>query len=180
MSSALCVQLAWAKRSGWLEAVISGPGRPVTGVGRTRGRLPANWAQRMALQQAQAPADSVKIPKKRGPKPGSKVALFLKTDTVDSGWMRSYHLMSCHVTCTFKAFVVSSFLNALMVIIYVFIGRENHVWYQIQSPHLPPPVPQSLTPALCLWTTPPSPSLHYRLPQVRSIHIPGLYTHYNY
>lgn len=79
VSFALCVQLAWAKRSGWLEAVISGPGRPVTGVGRTRGRLPANWAQRMALQQAQAPADSVKIPKKRGPKPGSKVALFLKT-----------------------------------------------------------------------------------------------------
>ncbi|XP_075907088.1 polycomb protein SCMH1 isoform X1 [Nelusetta ayraudi] len=66
-------KLAWAKRSGWLEAVISGPGRPVTGLGRTRGRLPANWTQRaLALQPTQTPAEPIKIPKKRGPKPGSK------------------------------------------------------------------------------------------------------------
>ncbi|XP_062322198.1 polycomb protein SCMH1-like [Osmerus eperlanus] len=44
-----------------------GPGRPVS---RPRGRLPANWPERMALQQAQA--EPIKIPKKRGPKPGSK------------------------------------------------------------------------------------------------------------
>ena len=67
-------QLGWAKRAGWLEDAMAGPGRPVTGPGRTRGRLPANWAQRIALQQAQTQAEEpVKIPKKRGPKPGSKV-----------------------------------------------------------------------------------------------------------
>lgn len=52
---------------------MAGPGRPVTGPGRTRGRVPANWAQRIALHQA--PEEPVKIPKKRGPKPGSKVAI---------------------------------------------------------------------------------------------------------
>ncbi|XP_076008866.1 polycomb protein SCMH1 isoform X1 [Genypterus blacodes] len=67
-------QLGWAKRAAWLEGAMAGPGRPVTGPGRPRGRLPANWTQRMALQQAQAQAESaaIKIPKKRGPKPGSK------------------------------------------------------------------------------------------------------------
>ncbi|XP_078143245.1 polycomb protein SCMH1 isoform X1 [Centroberyx gerrardi] len=65
-------QLGWAKRTGWLEGAMAGPGRPVTGPGRPKGRLPANWAQRMALQQAQNQAEPIKIPKKRGPKPGSK------------------------------------------------------------------------------------------------------------
>ncbi|XP_038568384.1 polycomb protein SCMH1-like [Micropterus salmoides] len=79
-------KLGWAKRAGWLEDAmagpgrpvtgpgrpVTGPGRPVTGPGRTRGRLPANWAQRIALQQAQTQAEPIKIPKKRGPKPGSK------------------------------------------------------------------------------------------------------------
>lgn len=46
------------------------------------------------------------------------------------------------------------------------------MWYLIQSPRLPPPALQSLTPVLCLWTMPPSPTLHYRLPQVRKIHSP--------
>ncbi|KAM6968024.1 polycomb protein SCMH1 [Aplochiton taeniatus] len=68
-------KMGWAKRAGWLEGALAGPGRPA--LGRPRGRLPANWAQRMALQQAQAQAQAqaqqpVKIPKKRGPKPGSK------------------------------------------------------------------------------------------------------------
>ena len=53
--------------------VVVGPGRPL-GPGRPRGRLPANWAQRVALQQNQNLPEPVKIPKKRGPKPGSKVA----------------------------------------------------------------------------------------------------------
>ncbi|KAK7938421.1 hypothetical protein WMY93_001747 [Mugilogobius chulae] len=55
------------QRAAWFEEVMAGPGRPV-GPGRPRGRLPTNWAQRIALQQALA----VRIPKKRGPKPGSK------------------------------------------------------------------------------------------------------------
>lgn len=59
-------QLGWVKRATWLEAVIAGPGRP-------RGRLPNNWVQRIAVQQAQASGELIKIPKKRGPKPGSKV-----------------------------------------------------------------------------------------------------------
>uniref|UniRef100_A0A3P9IX38 Scm polycomb group protein homolog 1 n=1 Tax=Oryzias latipes TaxID=8090 RepID=A0A3P9IX38_ORYLA len=63
-------KMGWAKRAGWLEQATAGPGRPVTGLGRTRGRLPANWVQRIALQQAQS--EPIKIPKKRGPKPGSK------------------------------------------------------------------------------------------------------------
>lgn len=61
-------QLGWVKRASWLEAVMAGPGRP-------RGRLPTNWVQRIAVQQAQASGKPIKIPKKRGPKPGSKVRL---------------------------------------------------------------------------------------------------------
>ncbi|XP_030637736.1 polycomb protein SCMH1 [Chanos chanos] len=60
-------KLGWAKRAAWLEGGVAGPGRPIT---RPRGRLPANWAQRAGVQQNQA--EPVKIPKKRGPKPGSK------------------------------------------------------------------------------------------------------------
>lgn len=56
--------------------------------------------------------------------------------------------------------------------ICVFAYRENHEWYLIQSPRLPPAVPQSLTPALCPWTMLPSLILHYRLPQVHSVHRP--------
>ncbi|KAG7251280.1 hypothetical protein CRUP_004401, partial [Coryphaenoides rupestris] len=65
-------KMGWARRAGWLEGSMVGPGRPVVGPGRPRGRLPANWAQRVALQQAQNLPEPVKIPKKRGPKPGSK------------------------------------------------------------------------------------------------------------
>ncbi|XP_015230518.1 PREDICTED: polycomb protein SCMH1 isoform X2 [Cyprinodon variegatus] len=63
-------KLGWGKRDGWFGEALTGPGRPVTGPGRTRGRFLASWAQRIALQEAQA--ESIKIPKKRGPKPGSK------------------------------------------------------------------------------------------------------------
>ncbi|XP_056879227.1 polycomb protein SCMH1 isoform X3 [Takifugu flavidus] len=58
-------KLSWGKRAGWLEAVIAGPGRP-------RGRLPTNWVQRIAAQQAPASGEHIRIPKKRGPKPGRK------------------------------------------------------------------------------------------------------------
>lgn len=54
-------KLGWAKRTAWLEGAIAGPGRP-------RGRLPANWAQKVQQDQTVP----IKIPKKRGPKPGSK------------------------------------------------------------------------------------------------------------
>ncbi|XP_061112524.1 polycomb protein SCMH1 isoform X2 [Conger conger] len=60
-------KLSWTKRTAWLEGAISGPGRPVT---RPRGRLPASWAQRAGAPPPQG--EPVKIPKKRGPKPGSK------------------------------------------------------------------------------------------------------------
>lgn len=63
-------KLSWTKRAAWVQDVLAGPGRSV-GPGRPRGR-PANWAQRIALQQAHSQALAVKIPKKRGPKPGSK------------------------------------------------------------------------------------------------------------
>lgn len=65
-------RIGWARRTGWLEDVMAGPGRPVVGLGRPRGRIPTNWAQRIALQQTHSSAELVKIPKKRGPKPGSK------------------------------------------------------------------------------------------------------------
>ncbi|XP_051921056.1 polycomb protein SCMH1-like isoform X2 [Hippocampus zosterae] len=63
-------KLGWVKRASFLPEATAGPGRPTTAPGRPRGRVPVNWAQRLALPQIQdAP---VKIPKKRGPKPGSK------------------------------------------------------------------------------------------------------------
>ncbi|XP_024917114.1 polycomb protein SCMH1 [Cynoglossus semilaevis] len=62
-------KMAWKKRAGWLEDSIAVPGRSVAGPGRTRGRLPTNSAQRLGQQALTQPT---KIPKKRGPKPGSK------------------------------------------------------------------------------------------------------------
>ncbi|XP_057691206.1 polycomb protein SCMH1-like [Corythoichthys intestinalis] len=61
-------KLSWVKRADFLPDAM--PGRPTAGPGRPRGRLPGNWAQRIALPQTQDMP--VKIPKKRGPKPGSK------------------------------------------------------------------------------------------------------------
>ncbi|XP_053737568.1 polycomb protein SCMH1-like isoform X1 [Synchiropus splendidus] len=64
-------KLGWAKRAGWLEATMTGPGRPP--IGRPRGRLPNNWAKNLVLQGAENKGNQpIKIPKKRGPKPGSK------------------------------------------------------------------------------------------------------------
>lgn len=56
----------------------------------------------------------------------------------------------------------------------LFAPRENHVWFPIRSPPHPPAAPQSPTPAPCLSTMPPSPSLHYRRPQVGTTG-PGVY-----
>ncbi|KTF77839.1 hypothetical protein cypCar_00027221, partial [Cyprinus carpio] len=58
-------KLSWAKRTAWLEETIGGPGRPIS---KPRGKLPASWSQKVQ----QSPTDPIKIPKKRGPKPGSK------------------------------------------------------------------------------------------------------------
>ncbi|KTG35500.1 hypothetical protein cypCar_00001378, partial [Cyprinus carpio] len=58
-------KLSWAKRTAWLEGTIGGPGRPIS---KPRGKLPANWPPKVQ----QNPTDPIKIPKKRGPKPGSK------------------------------------------------------------------------------------------------------------
>ncbi|XP_056126809.1 polycomb protein SCMH1 isoform X1 [Rhinichthys klamathensis goyatoka] len=58
-------KLSWAKRTAWLEGAIGGPGRPIS---KPRGKLPASWAQKVQ----QNPTEPIKIPKKRGPKPGSK------------------------------------------------------------------------------------------------------------
>ncbi|XP_061919937.1 polycomb protein SCMH1-like isoform X1 [Entelurus aequoreus] len=63
-------KLSWVKKADWLKDAMAGPGRPAAGPGRPRGRLPDNWAQRIALQQPQS--TPIKIPQKRGPKPGSK------------------------------------------------------------------------------------------------------------
>uniref|UniRef100_A0A672PNJ1 Scm polycomb group protein homolog 1 n=1 Tax=Sinocyclocheilus grahami TaxID=75366 RepID=A0A672PNJ1_SINGR len=49
----------------WLEGTIGGPGRPIS---KPRGKLPASWSQKVQRN----PTDPIKIPKKRGPKPGSK------------------------------------------------------------------------------------------------------------
>lgn len=71
---------------------MAGPGRPATVPGRTRGRLPANWAQRIALQQAQTQSEPIKIPKKRGPKPGSKVGVRnLPSDTDTTQPQKGFH-----------------------------------------------------------------------------------------
>uniref|UniRef100_W5M592 Scm polycomb group protein homolog 1 n=1 Tax=Lepisosteus oculatus TaxID=7918 RepID=W5M592_LEPOC len=67
-------RVGWVKRAAWLEGTMTG--RPLI---RPRGRLPANWGQRGVTAGVQHnPAGSlkalepIKIPKKRGPKPGSK------------------------------------------------------------------------------------------------------------
>ncbi|XP_077455410.1 polycomb protein SCMH1 isoform X1 [Stigmatopora argus] len=61
-------KLSWVKRANFLPDTMTG--RPTAGPGRPRGRLPGNWAQKVAMPQT--PDMALKIPKKRGPKPGSK------------------------------------------------------------------------------------------------------------
>ncbi|XP_063055149.1 polycomb protein SCMH1-like isoform X2 [Engraulis encrasicolus] len=63
------VHLGWAKRAAWLEGVVGGPGRPP---GRPGPGRPKGWTRVNQNQQQAGPDKPVKIPKKRGPKPGSK------------------------------------------------------------------------------------------------------------
>ncbi|XP_062847443.1 polycomb protein SCMH1-like isoform X2 [Trichomycterus rosablanca] len=55
-------RLSWAKQATWLEGTMADTEKP-------RGRMSANWAQTVNQQSQVEP---IKIPKKRGPKPGSK------------------------------------------------------------------------------------------------------------
>lgn len=50
---------------------------------------------------------------------------------------------------------------------FVYLYRENRECSLIQCQHLPPAALQSLTPVLYHKIMPPSPTLHFRLPQVK-------------
>ncbi|KAM9488703.1 polycomb protein SCMH1-like isoform 2-T4 [Clarias gariepinus] len=55
-------KMGWVKHAAWLEGAMAGPGRP-------RGRVSANWTQKLHQHNE---IETIKIPKKRGPKPGTK------------------------------------------------------------------------------------------------------------
>ncbi|XP_058242665.1 polycomb protein SCMH1-like isoform X2 [Hemibagrus wyckioides] len=65
-------KLGWVKHAAWLEGAMAGPGRP-------RGRMSANWTQKLHQQNE---IDTIKIPKKRGPKPGTKRKQRVASDPV--------------------------------------------------------------------------------------------------
>ncbi|KAL6109776.1 scmh1 [Pungitius sinensis] len=110
-------QLNWAKRAGWLQDAMAGPGRPGAGPGRTRGRLPANWAHGLALQQTQA--EPIKIPKKRGPKPGSKRKPRLAPNPVATSPSSSTPEPDTSTVPTDNATIPSSALQAPTVCVYL-------------------------------------------------------------
>jgi len=127
-------QMGWARRAGWLEGSVAGPGRPVVGPGRPRGRLPANWAQRVALQQAQNLPEPVKIPKKRGPKPGSKVAERLtavansnRLSLVEKHFVhwRGPSLLSLYVFY-FSLFLRAYMLSVFCIFLYLLVFFVKH------------------------------------------------------
>ncbi|XP_072316403.1 polycomb protein SCMH1-like [Eucyclogobius newberryi] len=111
-------RLSWTKRAAWFEDVMTGPGRPV-GPGRPRGRLPTNWAQRIALQQVHAQALAVKIPKKRGPKPGSKRKPRLMPNPVPTSPTRSTPEPDTSTVPLDHATIPSSALQAPTVCVYL-------------------------------------------------------------
>ncbi|KAK3550611.1 hypothetical protein QTP70_000696 [Hemibagrus guttatus] len=65
-------KLGWVKHAAWLEGAMAGPGRP-------RGRMSANWTQKLHQQNEM---ETIKIPKKRGPKPGTKRKQRVASDPV--------------------------------------------------------------------------------------------------
>ncbi|GAA6103042.1 polycomb protein SCMH1 isoform X1 [Tachysurus ichikawai] len=65
-------KMGWVKHAAWLEGAMAGPGRP-------RGRMPANWTQKLHQQNG---IETIKIPKKRGPKPGTKRKQRVASDPV--------------------------------------------------------------------------------------------------
>lgn len=175
--------MAWKKRAGWLEDSIAVPGRSVAGPGRTRGRLPTNSAQRLGQQALTQPT---KIPKKRGPKPGSKVCVISawfgteSTDSVESIFIlqqKKLKLMlhGCMTICLSCQQNVSYYYYFFFLSLF----RENHGWSLIPSQRLPSVALQNLTPAPCPRTTPPSPTLHSRLPQVFNPPTLTLHNHFD-
>ncbi|XP_060778182.1 polycomb protein SCMH1-like isoform X3 [Neoarius graeffei] len=65
-------KMGWVKHAAWLEGAMAGPGRP-------RGRMSANWTQKLHQQNE---IETIKIPKKRGPKPGTKRKQRVASDPV--------------------------------------------------------------------------------------------------
>ncbi|KAF4088035.1 hypothetical protein AMELA_G00078110 [Ameiurus melas] len=65
-------KMGWVKHAAWLEGAMAGPGRP-------RGRTSANWTQKPHQQNE---IETIKIPKKRGPKPGTKRKQRVASDPV--------------------------------------------------------------------------------------------------
>ncbi|KAB5586331.1 hypothetical protein PHYPO_G00000370 [Pangasianodon hypophthalmus] len=65
-------KMGWVKHAAWLEGSMAGPGRP-------RGRMSANWTQKLHQQNE---IETIKIPKKRGPKPGTKRKQRVASDPV--------------------------------------------------------------------------------------------------
>ncbi|KAI5614148.1 polycomb protein SCMH1 isoform X1 [Silurus asotus] len=65
-------KLGWVKHAAWLEGAMAGPGRP-------RGRIATNWTQKLHQQNE---LETIKIPKKRGPKPGTKRKQRVASDPV--------------------------------------------------------------------------------------------------
>lgn len=66
----------------------------------------------------------------------------------------------------YNLFVMSAECLLLLFLFFLSLFRENHGWSLIPSQRLPSVALQNLTPAPCPRTTPPSPTLHSRLPQV--------------
>ncbi|XP_077950599.1 polycomb protein SCMH1 isoform X2 [Gasterosteus aculeatus] len=112
-------RLGWAKRAGWLEGAMAGPGRPATGPGRTRGRLPANWTHGLALQQNQTQSEPIKVPKKRGPKPGSKRKPRVAANPVPTSPTSSTPEPDTSTVPTDNATIPSSALQAPTVCVYL-------------------------------------------------------------
>lgn len=135
--------MAWKKRAGWLEDSIAVPGRSVAGPGRTRGRLPTNSAQRLGQQALTQPT---KIPKKRGPKPGSKVCVISawfgteSTDSVESIFILQQKKLKLmlHGCMTFDLQFVCHVSRMSLIIIFIFF-----VSIQRKPRLVPNPVPTS-------------------------------------
>ncbi|XP_049336468.1 polycomb protein SCMH1 isoform X2 [Astyanax mexicanus] len=119
-------KLGWAKQSAWLEGAMAGPGRP-------RGRLPASWTQRLQQQEM----EPIKIPKKRGPKPGSKRKPRVVPDPVPNSPTSSTPEPDTSSVPLDNATIPSSALQAPTVCVY--LNKQGKV-----GPHFDPRRVQAL------------------------------------